>query len=186
MFARLVSIASAFVIVIAPTTRAQAARSTSFTPFAGAVIPTGTTADRLSTGYTIGGAWDYRAPRARTLGVRIEGSYSSLRAKVVTGGSLSSTELGVNLNGVLWAPLSAPGVFLPYLTGGLTLTRLEDRVRSGTIAYTGAKNASGFNVGAGAYVAIRDIPLRLDVRYKRVQTNGTTYQVIPVTIGLRL
>lgn len=159
----------------------------SFTPFIGAVLPVGARADFLSTGYTIGGAWDYRAPRARVLGGRIEAGYSSLRARgSSSGGSLNHTDLGVNLNGVLWAPLPAPGTLLPYVTGGLTFARLEDRVTSGTIAYSGARNRFGFNVGGGAYVVAGVLPVRIDVRYKRVESDGVRYQVLPVTIGLRL
>lgn len=174
-------------VLLAPAAMAQSPSNTSFTPFAGAVVPSGTTADRLSTGYVIGGAWDYRAPRARSLGARIEGSYSSLKAKAQPSGvSLKNTDLGLNANVVLWAPLIAPGSILPYVTGGGTFARLEDRVQSGTIAYSGAKNRFGFNVGAGTYVVVGRFPLRLDVRYKRVEGDGATYQVIPITVGLRL
>ncbi len=174
-------------LLAAPVALAQNSSTTSFTPFVGAVVPSGATANRLSVGYTVGGAWDFRAPRARTLGARIEGSYSSLSAKGQPSGvSLKSADLGVNANVVLWAPMMAPGTILPYVTGGGTYARLEDRVQSGTISYSGPKNRLGFNVGAGTYVVVRNFTLRLDVRFKRVEGDGVTYQVIPITIGIRL
>src|SRR6476620_2557113 len=89
----------------------------SFTVSAGTAIPIGDTSDALNTGYSIGGAADLRVPLI-PIGARLEGTYASFGAKCLSGTNISArgTDLGANLNAVLWIPTAVPLPLHPYLT----------------------------------------------------------------------
>jgi opacity protein-like surface antigen len=157
------------------------------TAFAGAVIPIGDSSDDLNAGYTLGGAADFRSSPSTPVGVRAEVSYSSLGAKGLagTGVSARATDFGGNLNLVLWFPMTAPSSFSPYITAGPSFSRLEGSASSGNTSISVTENHFGFNGGGGIDVAVGSMAVRIDARYKRISTDGSSFQTIPVTFGIR-
>ena len=164
--AALVSIGSASVA------RAQVSNPVKFTLFGGASLPVGDSQDAIKTGYTVGGALDFRAPLS-PVGVRGELTYSGYDSK---GVSANLKDLGVNGNLVYW--LSNPTPTKPYLTGGLSWGH---QTVSG---FDGSTNAWGFNLGGGLQFALGDLGTRLDVRYRRLSKDGGSFSVIPITFGI--
>ena len=108
-------LAAAFVPLIASNAAAQLLSSPlSFTVSAGPAIPIGDTSDGLNTGYSIGGAADLRVPLI-PIGARLEGTYASFGAKGLPNSSISSrgTDLGANINLVMWIPTAVPLPLIP-------------------------------------------------------------------------
>ena len=163
--AALVSLGSASVA------QAQVSNPVKFTLFGGASLPVGDAQDAVKTGYTVGGALDFRAPLS-PVGVRGELTYSGYDAKI---GSGTLKDLGVNGNLVYW--LSNPTPAKPYLTGGLSWGHQ-------TVEGFDAVNAWGFNLGGGLQFALGDLGTRLDVRYRRLSKDGGSFAVIPITFGI--
>ena len=161
--------------------RAQVSNPLKFTIFAGAALPVGDTQDAVKTGYTVGGALDLRVPLS-PIGFRGELVYSGLEAK--GSGSTQSadfTDLGANLNAVLWMPTPTP--LRPYITGGPSYSRFKTEL-SGVVNASETDNIWGFNVGAGLQFALGDLGTRLDVRYRRLSSEGEAFSIIPITFGL--
>lgn len=152
--------------------RAQVSNPLKLTIFAGAAIPVGDTQDAYSTGYTVGGAVDLRAPLS-PIGVRGELTYSGLDAKLL---SANVKDLGVNANLVYW--LQSPTPVKPYFAGGPSWSHLS---WSGA---SGSENAWGFNLGGGLQFALGELGTRLDVRYRRISKDGGSFSVIPITFGI--
>lgn len=181
-----VFVAALMPILATPALAQKLASPLSFTVFAGAAIPVGDGADNVNTGFTVGGAADLRAP-ATPLGARLEGSYSRYGAKGLSGTGISGhvSDLGANLNLVLWMPMSIPSPITPYLTAGPSFSRLEGSVTDGSASFSRTENHWGFNVGGGIDVGLGGLAVRIDARYKRISTDDSPYQSIPVTFGLR-
>jgi hypothetical protein len=153
------------------TTRAQISNPIKFTLFGGAALPVGDSQDALNTGYTVGGALDFRVPLS-PIGVRGEVAYSGFDAK---NASASVKDLGLNANLVYW--LQNPTPAKPYITGGPSWSHQS-------VAGFDATNAWGFNLGGGLQFALGELGTRLDVRYRRVSKDGGSFSVIPVTFGI--
>ena len=155
----------------------------SFSVFAGADIPRGTTADGLNTGYIVGGAADLHIPLA-PIGFRGEVTYASFGAKSLpTGTSGNATDLGVNLDAVF-------GVFnllvaSPYLIAGGSYSRLGASATSGGVSASQTENHYGFNAGVGVDLPLGVMAARVDVRYKQINTSGDSFKSIPITFGIR-
>jgi outer membrane protein W len=159
----------------------------SFTAFGGAVFPAGATSDRLSTGFTVGGAVDMRPAAIEPFGFRFDASYSKLGAKRLAGDSASvnGKDLGANLDVVLWFVKAGASGVAPYLATGLSYSQLRRQPGSPEVNITDTEHRFGFNVGAGVDIAVRRAAIRVDARYRRINTERSIYQTIPVTIGLR-
>ena len=153
--------------------RAQVSNPLKFTIFGGAALPVGDSQDVYKTGYTVGGAVDFRAPLT-PIGIRGELTYSGFDAKGISG--VSVNDLGVNANLVYW--LQNPTPAKPYLTGGPSWSHQS---LSGA---SGSDNAWGFNLGGGLQFALGELGTRLDVRYRRISKNGGSFSVIPITFGV--
>jgi hypothetical protein len=156
----------------------------SFSVFAGADIPRGTSADALNTGYIVGGAADLHIPLA-PIGFRGEVTYASFGAKGLSSGSSGNgTDLGVNLDAVF-------GVFnllvaSPYLIAGGSYSRLGSSFTSGSISSSSpSENHYGFNAGVGVDLPLGVMAARVDVRYKQINTSGDSFKSIPITFGIR-
>lgn len=163
--------------------QAQVSNPVKFTVFGGAALPVGDTKTDLKTGYSVGGAVDLRAPLS-SLGVRGELVYSSLDAKDTGGlGSASMNDFGGNANVVFWLP--NPGSPLTaYLTGGPSYSHLTAKATAGNVTQSVSDNQWGFNVGAGIDFALSGLSTRLDVRYRRLSSDGGPTQYIPITFGV--
>jgi opacity protein-like surface antigen len=174
-------------VTLAPlgATHAQVSNPLKFTIFAGAALPVGDTQDVVETGYTVGGAVDLRVPLS-PLGFRGEVVYSALDVKesllVGTGADASVSDFGVNLNGVLWLPNPTP--VRPYFTAGPSFSRLKGTVSSGSVSDSESENHWGFNAGAGIQFSLGELGTRLDVRYRRISSEGDSFSIIPITFGL--
>src|SRR5215204_1030851 len=113
-------------VTLAPlgTARAQISNPLKFTVFAGAALPVGDTQDAVKTGYTVGGALDFRVPLS-ALGVRGEVVYSGFDVKQSLGSDESGSDFGFNTNVVAWLPIPTAGLIQPYLTAGPSFSRLD-------------------------------------------------------------
>jgi opacity protein-like surface antigen len=167
----LFSLAALASIGSATVAHAQVSNPVKFTVFGGAALPVGDSQDAIKTGYTVGGALDFRAPLS-PVGVRAELTYSGFDAKV---GSGTLKDLGVNGNLVYW--LSNPTPAKPYLTGGPSWSHQSVEGFDGV-------NAWGFNLGGGLQFALGELGTRLDLRYRRLSKDGSSFSVIPITFGI--
>ena len=160
-------------VMLAPlgTIRAQISNPLKFTLFGGAALPVGDAGDAFNTGYTVGGALDFRVPLS-PFGVRGELTYSGFDAKV---SSANLKDLGVNANLVYW--LQNPTPAKPYIAGGPSWSHQS-------VEGFDAVNAWGFNLGGGLQFGLGDLGTRLDVRYRRISKDGGSFSVIPITFGI--
>ena len=180
-------LAAALAPLLASSAAAQLLSSPlSFTVSAGPAIPVGDTSDGLNTGYSIGGAADLRIPLV-PIGARLEGTYARYGAKGLSGTGISAngTDLGANMNLVLWIPTAVPLPVHPYLTGGPSYSRLELAANSTGGNLSTKEDHWGFNAGGGMDVWLGLVTLRVDARYKRITTDNDTFQSVPVTLGIR-
>jgi opacity protein-like surface antigen len=167
-------------VMLAPMSavRAQISNPLKFTLFGGAALPVGDSQDDLETGYTVGGAVDFRVPLS-PIGVRGELTYSGFDAKDVSG---DLKDVGLNANLVYW--LQNPTPAKPYIAGGPSWSH-----QTGTVSVSGSDisesaNAWGFNLGGGLQLGLGSLGTRLDVRYRRISKDGGSFSVIPITFGL--
>jgi hypothetical protein len=160
-------------VMLAPfgTMRAQISNPIKFTLFGGAALPVGDTQDGVNTGYTVGGALDFRVPLS-PVGIRGELTYSGFDAKA---SSASVKDVGVNANLVYW--LQNPTPAKPYIAGGPSWSHQSVEGFDGV-------NAWGFNLGGGLQFALGELGTRLDVRYRRISKDGGSFSVIPITFGI--
>ena len=174
-------------VTLAPlgTARAQISNPLKFTVFAGAALPVGDTQDAVKTGYTVGGALDFRVPLS-ALGLRGEVVYSALDFKGLDGTGVDAdfSDLGLNTNVVAWLPVPTLGVIQPYLTAGPSFSRLKASASVAGESESDSENHWGFNVGGGLQFALGGLGTRLDVRYRRISSEGESFQIIPITFGL--
>jgi opacity protein-like surface antigen len=181
----LLSLAALATMASPAVVQAQVSNPVKFTVFGGAAMPSGNTGDGLKTGYTLGGAVDFRAP-LMPVGLRGELSYSSLGAKD-TGGleSLNLNDLGGNANAVFWLPSVGTPV-TAYFTGGPSYSRIEFKATDGGASGSVSEKHWGFNVGAGIDFALGGLGTRLDVRYRQISMGegNDAFKSIPITFGI--
>ena len=172
-------------VMLAPfgTTRAQISNPLKFTLFGGAALPVGDSQDALKTGYTVGGAVDFRVPLS-PIGIRGELAYSGFDAKGLSGTGVSADlkDVGVNANLVYW--LQNPTPAKPYLTGGPSWSHQTGTLSGAGSSTSESANAWGFNLGGGLQFALGELGTRFDVRYRRLSKDGGTFSVIPITFGI--
>ena len=163
--------------------RAQVSNPLKFTIFAGAALPVGDKQDAVKTGYTVGGALDLRVPLS-PIGFRGELVYSGLEAKGLSGTGVEAdvSDLGANLNAVLWLPTATP--LRPYLTGGPSFSRLKVSASGFGASESESENEWGFNLGGGLQFGLGGLGTRVDVRYRRISTEGSAFSIIPITFGV--
>jgi len=163
--------------------QSQISNPLKFTLFGGGAIASGSTADLVRTGYTVGGALDLKLP-LMPIGLRGEVIYSSFGAKGLsaTGANADATEFGGNLNAVMWIPLPTAGLVRPYLTAGPSYSRLEISPTGGPGSTTAHR--WGFNAGGGVQVSLGDLGVRFDARYHRISTDTEAFTYIPLTMGI--
>jgi len=172
----------AFVMLTpAGTAQAQLSNPLKFTLFGGAALPINKTQDALKTGFTVGGALDYKLPLL-PFGARAEIIYSSFDARNETVSSADVNEFGGNLNFVSWIPTPTAGLIRPYLTAGPSYSRLEESPTAapGSVAL----NRWGFNAGGGVHFSIGALGARIDARYRRLARDPDDFTYIPVTFGI--
>jgi hypothetical protein len=163
-------------VLLAPSMlSAQANKPLAFTVFGGASVPTGDAGNSFNTGYTVGGAMDMR--NSSMLGLRAEASYARMSIKV-PGVSGNTSDMGGNLNAVLWTS-SRPSSVSPYITGGASFAHYDFGAGAPT------ENHWGYNAGAGLDFAMGPIPARIDARYQAISATGASFKTVPLTFGIR-
>jgi hypothetical protein len=173
---RTMAVAGAVLLAPSMLSAQVANKPLSFAIFGGASVPTGDASDAFNTGYTLGGSMDLR--NSSMLGLRAEASYSSMGFKEIVGTG-KTTDMGANLNAVLWTS-KRPGAISPYITGGATFGHYDFG------AGTDAENHWGYNAGAGLDLNLGRIPARVDFRYQEVSMgNDVKMKTVPLTFGIR-
>ena len=163
---------------------AQAQAGLSLGLGAGAVIPSGSMADVLSTGWT-GQASLRLKPAVSPLGFQLDAGYSRLGFDADVDGHtqmLSSTA-----NAVFAFPSAA--VARPYLIGGPGLYNMKATVNG----VSGSDTKFGANAGAGFDLKLGSAALYAEGRFHAIFKGGfdsqsleeTTAYMIPLTVGLR-
>lgn len=172
-------------VMLAPlgTGQAQLSNPLKFTLYGGAALPINKTQDVVKTGFTVGGALDYKVPLL-PFGLRGEVIYSSWDARnlTITGTSADVSEFGGNLNFVSWIPTLTAGLVRPYLTGGPSYSRVEESPTGGPGSL--ALNRWGFNLGVGVHFSLGDLGARIDARYRKLSREPEDWTYIPVTLGI--
>ena len=172
---RTLTVAGAVLFVSSAANAQMMHKPLSFTVFGGASVPTGDAANSFNTGYTVGGAMDLRA--ASPIGLRAEAGYSSMSLKGAPGLSGKTTDVGGNLNAVLWTP-AVGNTLAPYLTAGGSYAHYNfgEGIPS--------EGHYGFNAGAGLDFSM-GLPARVDIRYTQISANGSSFKTVPITFGIR-
>ena len=174
---RTMAVAGAVLLAPSMLSAQVAHKPLSFAVFGGASMPTGDASDAFNTGYTVGGAMDLR--NSSMLGLRAEASYSSMGFKEIVGTG-NTTDMGANLNAVLWTS-KRPGALSPYITGGASFGHYDFGEGTDT------QNHWGYNAGAGLDLNLGRIPARIDVRYMAMSMgdNVPKMKTVPLTFGIR-
>ena len=160
------------------------AQMPSITLFGGAAVPTGDAGDVFNTGFTLGGALDVHMP-VTPFGVRLEGRYARFGVKGLDGTGITAhgSDAGANLNLVM--TLANAVVVKPYLTAGPSYSSLKVTGSDGTTTDSQSEGHFGFNAGGGIDFGLGPLGARLDLRYKRISTDGSAFTTIPLTFGIR-
>jgi opacity protein-like surface antigen len=163
--------------------QAQISNPLKLTLFGGAAFPIDASSDLVRSGFTAGGAADFKVP-LMPVGVRGEVLYSSFNASELsaTGANADVTEFGANLNVVAWIPTPTAGLIRPYVTAGPSYSRLEESPTGGPGSL--AVNRWGFNIGAGIQFSLGELGARVDARYRRLNRNPDNFTYVPVTFGI--
>ncbi|MGQ0648295.1 MAG: outer membrane beta-barrel protein [Gemmatimonadaceae bacterium] len=174
---------------------AQVRRPVSVGLAVGATVPTSDFADDTKTGLH-GAAFLQYEPDAGIWGVRGEVSYHRSQYTDDFLGAVAATPDDDLNNGVFHAGATAllignnrnQGV-TPYLLGGLGLYRLTVSVSDGSTTLSDSENGFGFNGGAGIRIG-RSAGFFVEARFHRFSITPelgekSTYQMIPVTVGVR-
>lgn len=137
----------------------------------GLAMPTGDASDAVKSGYNVTAALGIKPPVA-PIGLRVDAMWNSLDSK--TAGADALRVLGGTAN----VTLSAPMLPLAYVIAGAGMYNLS----------SGSGNSDtkvGFNGGLGINFPLTGISTFLEARYHHVATDGTSFQFVPVTFGVR-
>jgi outer membrane protein with beta-barrel domain len=137
----------------------------------GLAMPTGDASDLVKSGYNLTVALGIKPPVA-PIGLRIDGMWNSLDSKTAGGNALRV--LGGNAN----VTLSGPMLPLGYLIGGVGMYNFSSEG-------TESETKMGFNAGVGINFPLTGFSTFVEARYHHVQTEGSSFQFVPVTFGIR-
>jgi hypothetical protein len=137
----------------------------------GLSMPTGDASDLVKSGYNVTVSLGIKPPVA-PVGFRVDGMWNSLDSK--TAGADALRVLGGNAN----VTLSAPMLPLAYVIAGAGMYNLS--AGSGS-----SETKVGFNGGLGMNFPLTGLSTFVEARYHHVATEGTSFQFVPVTFGIR-
>lgn len=141
----------------------------------GMAFPLGTFGDAANTGYLGQFIAGITGPSGR-LGGRIDGMLASHDY-----GPYTYRQIGV-MGDVVFTPGAGSNV-TPYLLGGLGLVNGKT---TGTGSALGSSTKPAFNAGAGLTLWLsRRIWVFVEGRYVSVQTEGSSTNFVPLTVGIR-
>jgi opacity protein-like surface antigen len=174
---------------------AQARRPVSVGLGVGATVPISDFADDTKAG-AHGGAFLQYEPEMGVWGVRGEVGYHRsdytdeflFAVGAAPGDDLHNSVLHVGATALLIGNKRDQAV-TPYLLGGLGFYRVTATFTSGSTSLSESENGFGFNGGAGIRVG-RQVGFFVEARFHQfsITPDGlekSTYQMIPVTVGLR-
>jgi hypothetical protein len=158
-----------FAFLSVSSSQAAAQAGTSVLVFAGAAIPTGDAGDVLSTGYHLGGGFQFQ-PALTPLGLRFDGGFTQHNVK-------NANDLRQNLwhltgNAVMNLAADNP----IYLLGGLGFYSLSSSGSSNSATKT------GINVGGGFRLPLMGFGAFIEARYHHLF--DSSYRTIPITFGV--
>lgn len=175
-------------LVSTSTARAQGAE---FSLGGGVGIPLGDTGDRDNIGWH-GLAGVSFIPTGWPVGIQVDGQFHQFKlddAVQPAGGDLKDRLIFGTANIVYKFKTSEETRFRPYLIGGGGVYNLKttgaDEV-GGVIDTDNSTTKFGLNAGAGFDFKAGSVGLFIEGRFHDVFTEGTDYQFIPITLGIRL
>jgi opacity protein-like surface antigen len=171
-------------LAIALSAQAAQAQGLSFGVGGGAVVPTGTYGDLLSTGWNATAVARFKPPVA-PLGFQVDAFYN--RFGLQGGIDGHNQVMGATANAVFAFPSVAP--VRPYLLGGVGVYNQKITVGEAS----GSESKFGINAGAGFDFALGSAKLFADARFHAIlngSVNSETLEeanayMIPITLGLR-
>ncbi len=138
----------------------------------GGTFITGDFSNGLNTGWNAMGAVGFDVSMI-PFGLRVDALYNSFGSK---GGGGTVHSFGGNLNGMFSFPMEGSG-FSPYITAGIGLANLGGGSGSSTTKFA-------YNAGGGVKVGLSGFDVFVEARYNSVLTNGSSFNMIPVTVGV--
>jgi opacity protein-like surface antigen len=164
--------------------QAAHAQGLSFGIGGGAVMPTGTYGDLMSTGWNVTGVARMKPP-ASPLGFQVDAFYT--RFGLEGGVDGHNQVIGGTANAVYAFSSASP--VRPYLLGGLGL--YNQKLTVGDVS--GSESKFGLNAGAGFDFLLGSAKLFADVRFHTILNGSVDAEtleeanayMIPITLGLR-
>ena len=156
-------------LIAAPEARAQLSLSVA----AGAALPMGDVGDGLKMGYNATVGLGFK-PLLLPVGLRVEGMFNSFDVDV-TGIDASLRTMALTANGTF-----ALGPAMPlYFIGGLGMYNNKFSTASE------GESDLGINFGAGFNIPLTGFGTFIEARYHHIMTEGTSYAIVPITVGIK-
>jgi opacity protein-like surface antigen len=174
-------------LVSASTLHAQGVE---FSLGGGLGVPLGDTGDRDKLGWH-GLAGLSFVPTGWPVGIQIDGQFHQFKlddAVQPPGGDLKDRLIFGTADIVYKMKTSETSTFRPYLIGGGGVYNLKTTGADNVSGVLGTDNSTtkfGLNAGAGFDFKAGSVGLFVEGRFHDVFTEGTDYQFIPITIGVR-
>jgi opacity protein-like surface antigen len=152
----------------------------------GATFPVSNLSNSFNTGYNILADLGAHFPGS-PIGVRLDGMFNQLPAKVASTGNAQIWTANANLV----VSLIPGAMFTPYLIAGAGYYNGDYHIfansSSGTVVSGGNIHANNFglNGGGGVKLGLGSIALFAEARYHYIFTNPDHFMMIPITAGIR-
>jgi len=173
-FLRGFAASTALLVLVSASASAQMASGSRFGANAGLTMPMGDFGDAVGIGFQLGG--HFQMPLGEKLKLRLNADWSTFSGEDGTGID-NVTLLGGVANIVL--PITTKSALKPYLLGGLGFYQWTVNLNGGG---SGDESDLAFNVGAGYDWGER---LFTEIRYLSIQSEGSSTNTLPITIGIR-
>jgi hypothetical protein len=162
---------ASLLVVGAQSAEAQFPSLLHFNVNGGASMPMSDAGDVFNAGLRVGAGVELKAP-VMPLGVRVDGAYDRLGAKLDGGAKLSI--LSGTVNGVFTLP-----VMPIYAVGGIGMYRMD--------AGDGATSTEfGFNAGLGMRLPLPFLPNPfVEARLNQINSEGESFRYVPIVAGIR-
>lgn len=169
----------------------------SFGVTGGLAVPAGTLGDNVNSGYSVGGIVDLH-PAPGPLSLRLEVGYDRFDTKSSTldylvqavGDNITANTHFLRGTANLVYRLSNVSGIRPYVTGGVGVYQIGGSSSYSAFGETITQNDQsltkfGVNGGLGIELPLAGITPYLEVRAHGVQTDGSPFTYIPITVGFR-
>lgn len=141
----------------------------------GLAQPMGDFGDAADMGYAVGAMLQIKPPLA-PVGFRVDGTYNRFTLKAPLDDENVNFLSG---NASVVFDIAPTPMVTPYILGGVGLHRFS---ASGTDA---TENDFGFHGGIGLNVGLAGFGTYIEARYVSVQTEGSSTNFIPITVGIK-